>query len=149
RRYGNCYTVHPLSQPRMVVFSDPDAVRDIFTADADDVLGGAAAVELLGPILGWNSLVLLDGIRYRRTRRLMMPTLHAERMHHYASIMRRLTDEALDQWPIGRCFSAHHELRGIVLEFFLHTIFGLPGPERARVRDHQGRILQMADNPVP
>src|SRR5262245_32035524 len=40
RRYGNCYTIQPLTQPPIVVFSDPDAIREIFLADASDLQGG-------------------------------------------------------------------------------------------------------------
>jgi cytochrome P450 family 110 len=148
RRYGNCYTIHPLYQPRMVVFSDPEAIREIFMADPDDLQGGEAAAWLIGPVLGWNSLVLLDGNRYRRDRRLMMPTLHGERLHLYARTIREATDRALDRWRIGRPISIHHELRAIVLDVFLRTIFSLEEAQLERLRDRQGRILQMADRPT-
>ena len=147
RRYGNCYAVHPLCQPRMVVFSDPEAIREIFMADPADLQGGEAAAWLLGPILGWNSLVVLDGDRYRRNRRLMMPPLHGERMPLYARTVREITDHALEAWPVGRPFPLHHEMRAIVLDVFLRTIFGLEEPQRERLRDRQGRILKMADSP--
>src|SRR5262252_2843301 len=39
RRYGNCYTIQPLTQPPMVVFSEPDAIREIFLADPTDLQG--------------------------------------------------------------------------------------------------------------
>jgi cytochrome P450 len=148
RRYGNCFTIHPLYQPRMIVFSQPEAIREIFTAEPDSLVGGEAAAPLLGPILGWNSLVLLDGARYRHDRRLMMPTLHGERMNLYARTMRTVTDEAIDTWPIGHSFPIHDKVRAIVLEIFLRTIFGLKEEQRARLRDLQGRILAMADSPL-
>ena len=78
-------------KPRLQVGSDPEAIREIFMADAD-LQGGEAAAWLIGPVLGWNSLVLLDGERYRRDRRLMMPTLHGERLHLYARTIREATD---------------------------------------------------------
>jgi cytochrome P450 family 110 len=147
RLYGNCYTIQPLSQPPMVVFSEPDAIREIFLADPSDLQGGEPASWLLGPVLGWNSLVVLDGERYRRNRRLMMPTLHGERLHLYARTIREITDGAIERWPLRRPFSLHHQLRAIVLEVFLRTIFGLEGQWLDRVRELQGRILQMADSP--
>jgi cytochrome P450 len=129
----------------MVVFSDPEAIREIFTADPDDLQGGEAAAWLIGPVLGWNSLVLLDGDRYRRDRRLMMPTLHGERLHVYAHTIREATDRALGPWRTGRPISMHRELRAIVLDVFLRTIFSLEEAQLERLRDRQGRILQMAD----
>jgi cytochrome P450 len=147
RRYGNRYTIQPLTQPPMVVFSDPDAIREIFLADPSDLQGGEPASWLLGPVLGWNSLVVLDGEPYRRNRRLMMPTLHGDRLRHYASTIREITDRMIERWPLRRPFSLHYQLRTIVLEVFLRTIFGLEGLWLDRLRDRQSRILQMADSP--
>jgi cytochrome P450 family 110 len=147
RRYGNCYTIQPLTQPPMVVFSDPDAIREIFLADPSDLQGGEPASWLLGPVLGWNSLVVLDGEPYRRNRRLMMPTLHGDRLHLYAHTICEITDEVIERWRLGRPFSLHHQLRTIVLEVFLRTIFGLEGLRLDHLRDRQDRLLQMADSP--
>ena len=80
RRWGERYTVAALGQPGdMVVFSDPDAVKDIFMGDGDDLRSGEATAPILGPILGWNSILLLDGVRHHRERRLMSPPFHGER----------------------------------------------------------------------
>lgn len=147
RRFGNTFTIQPMSQPRMVVFSDPDAIREIFTAEPGELVGGEAAAPLLGPILGWNSMVVLDGDRYLRNRRLMMPPLHQERMPLYFREVVRIADQAADQWPLSRTFNIHKEIRKIVLEVFLRTIFGLEGDKLAQVRSLQGRILEMADSP--
>lgn len=147
RRFGDTFTIQPMSQPRMVVFSDPEAIREIFTAEPGELVGGEAAARLLGPILGWNSLVILDGDRYLRNRRLMMPPLHQERMPLYFREIVRIADHAADQWPVGRPFKIHAEVRKIVLEVFLRTIFGLEGEKLAQIRSRQGRILDMADSP--
>lgn len=147
RRFGNTFTIQPMSQPRMVVFSDPDAIREIFTAEPGELVGGEAAARLLGPILGGNSMVVLDGDRYLRNRRLMMPPLHHERMPLYFREIVRIADQAADQWPLSRAFRIHKEVRKIVLEVFLRTIFGLEGEKLAQVRSRQGRILEMADSP--
>src|SRR2546426_7860429 len=83
RQFGTCSTVRVPGQPPIVMFTDPDAIRDIFTANADDMQGGEAQAPTLGPILGWKSVLVLDGARHRRERRLLMPAFHRERMHLY------------------------------------------------------------------
>jgi cytochrome P450 len=148
RRFGNTFTIQPLSAPRMIVFSDPESIRDIFMAEPGELVGGEAAAELLGPILGWNSLVILDGAKYLRDRKLMMPPLHHERIPLYAQTIMQIADEAADRWPLTQAFRMHKEARKIVLEVFLRTIFGLEGERLAQVRDLQGRILEMADGPL-
>ena len=116
-------------------------------ADPADLQGGEAAAWLLGPILG---VEFAGGARWRPVSvkpTPMMPPLHGERMPLYARTVREITDHALEVWPVGRPFPLHHEMRAIVLDVFLRTIFGLEEPQRERLRDRQGRILKMADSP--
>src|SRR5262245_25015709 len=62
RRFGDRHTVTALTGlGKMVVFSDPDAIRDIFAGDGDTLRAGEATGPILGPLLGWHSLLLLDG----------------------------------------------------------------------------------------
>lgn len=147
RRFGNTFTVQPMTQPRMVVFSDPDEIRQIFTAEPGELVGGEPAARLLGPILGWNSLVVLDGDRYLRHRRLMMPPLHQERMPLYFREIVRIADQVADQWPVAQPFRIHGEARKILMDVLLRTIFGFEDERLAQVRSLQGRILDMVDSP--
>jgi cytochrome P450 len=66
------------------LFSDPRAIRDIFTGDAEALPAGEATANVLLPILGANSLLVLDGARHLRERRMMMPPFHGDRMRAMA-----------------------------------------------------------------
>jgi len=148
RRYGHCYTVRAFGQPPMVVFTDPEAIKDIFTADAEDLRAGEANGQILGPIVGWHSVLVLDGDRHLRERRLMGPPFHGERMHHYGSNMRDITDRAVDGWPLGRPFPIHRQMQSITLDVILRAIFGLDdGPLLARLREPIVCFLALADSP--
>src|SRR6266550_2576084 len=78
RRYGDCFTVRVLGQPPTVIFSDPEATREIFAGDVETVRGGEANAEFMRPILGPHSIMVLDGARHARQRRLMQPAFHGE-----------------------------------------------------------------------
>ena len=91
RQFGSCWTARAPGQPPIVSFSAPDAIKVIFTADVDEVHGGEGQAPILGPILGWKSVLVLDGARHRRERRLLMPPFHGERMHLYGLMMREIT----------------------------------------------------------
>src|SRR5207247_9431174 len=83
RRYGECSTLRrPVGPPIEVMFSNPEAIRQIFTGDEDELRGGEAFIALQ-PLLGAHSILALDGARHERERRLMMPPLHGERMLAY------------------------------------------------------------------
>ncbi len=134
-RYGDTFTIRFPAMPPMVLFSDPAAVKEIFTASPDALRAGEANA-ILEPFLGTNSLLLMDGQRHKRERKLLMPPFHGERMRLYGDVMRTLADDAIDSWPLGRPFPIHPEMQRITLEVILRTVFGLDeGPQLTRLRD--------------
>jgi cytochrome P450 family 110 len=139
REFGNSWTVRAPAQPPIVMCSDPDAIRDIFNADADELHGGEAQGPILAPILGRKSVLVLDGARHRRERRLLMPPFHGERMHLYGRMMRDITDRVIDRWPIGRPFPVHREMQAITLDVILRAVFGLD--EGAKLTHLRGAIV--------
>ena len=149
RRWGERYTAASIGERgKMVVFTDPEAIKDIFTADGDDLRSGEANAPILGPILGWNSILLLDGERHSRERRLMSPPFHGERMHVYGHLMREIADRVIDRWPVGRPFPIHHEMQAITLDVILRTVFGVDeGAAFTRVRERVERFVAQANGP--
>ncbi len=147
RTYGETYTVRPFGQAPMVSFSDPDAVKAIFTGDAEAFRSGEALAPLLGPILGWHSILVLDGERHLRERRRMAPPFHGERMHVYGRLMREIAEEAVARWPIGQPFPIHKEMQGITLDVILRAVFGVDeGAAFARLRRVIRSFLAIADS---
>ena len=111
RAYGPSFTCRLFGGVPMAMFSDPEANRQIFTAGQDEA-SAAEANRLLGPILGRNSLLLLDGSRHTRERRLVLPPFHGERMQRYAEIIDELANREIDRWPIDKPFSLRPGMPG-------------------------------------
>jgi cytochrome P450 len=147
RRYGDAFTLKLPGLPPEVHFSDPDAVRTIFSADPE-VLCAGESNGILEPVVGKRSLLLLDGARHLRERRLMLPPFHGERMQAYGSSMREITERAVASWPLGRPFRLHPAMQALTLEVILRTVFGVPEGERFdRLRDVLKRFLTVSANP--
>src|SRR5262245_39248784 len=124
RQYGETFMLRmPIGVP-FVMFSNPAAIREIFTASDDDLRAGEANI-ILRPLLGENSLLSLDRPRHTRERRLMLPPFHGERMLTYGETMLAITDTAIERWPLGRPFPIQPEMQAITLEIILRTVFGL------------------------
>src|SRR5262249_1923028 len=143
RAYGDCFTMRfptmpgarGVRRPTFVLFSDSEAVREIFTADGEHASAGEVN-SFLEPLLGQHSLLLLDGARHLRERRLMQPPFHGERMQAYGDVMRDVTDRVVHDWAVGRPFPIHPEMQRITLEVILRTVFGVDeGPRLTRLRD--------------
>ena len=124
REYGECFTMRWLNTPPIAFFSDPVAIKQIFTTSPERALAGRANV-VLKPILGENSVLLLDGARHKRERKLLMPPFHGERMRLYGEIMREAADRSIDNWPVEQPFPIHTHMQAITLDIILRTVFGV------------------------
>ncbi len=147
-RYGEAFTVRVPTMPPDVYFSHPEAVKEIFTADPDELRAGDGN-KILEPLLGANSLLLLDGARHLRERRLMLPPFHGERMQVYGDVMRRVAAASIDRWPVGQPFPIQSEMQSITLEVIVRTVFGIEqGPRLAPLRDLLARMMSVGTSPA-
>src|SRR5262249_19665529 len=134
--------------PPNVVFSDPRAVRDLFTAPPDDVRLGEIS-KLLKPVMGENSVMLMDGARHLRERKLRLPPSHGERMRGYGALMQRATADAVARWPEGRAFSMVDEMHAVTLEVILQAIIGAgAATDLGSMREVVTRFLKLGTSPL-
>ena len=124
RRFGDLFTMRLLGLGNIVCTSRPSLIKQVFTADANQLRAGEANV-VLEPIVGTRSVLLLDGADHLRERRLLLPPFHGERMHAYANTMREVTEASLARWPSGTPFSLHPRFQQITLDIILRTVFGI------------------------
>ena len=135
--------------PPMVFFTEPLASRQIFTGDPQQFRAGQAN-RVFKAILGPNSLLLLDGSRHKRERKLLMPPFHGTRVRLYGEMMWEITDRSIDTWPVGAPFPIHPFLKDITLEVILRVVFGVDeGPRLARLRGLVRNALRILDGSNP
>ena len=85
-RYGDVFTVNIAQEGAWVMLAHPDHVKQVFTGDPEVFHAGEANV-VLRPVLGENSVLVLDDAQHMAQRRLMLPSFHGERMQRYESVM--------------------------------------------------------------
>ncbi|MCI0573260.1 MAG: cytochrome P450 [Myxococcaceae bacterium] len=147
RRHGDIFTLRMTGFGSLVLVSSPELIRQVFTADPEVLLAGKAN-ELVRPLLGDNSVLLLDGTEHLRQRRLLLPPFHGERMQAYAELIHALTSEELERWPIGHAFALHRPMQTITLQVILRAVFGVDEEERRQtLADAIERILAF-NNPA-
>ena len=78
QQYGSRVTVQLPFQPPFVIISDPAAIKELFTAPPD-VLHPGEGARVLEPLVGRNSVILLDEGPHLEQRKLLLPPSTARR----------------------------------------------------------------------
>ena len=131
----------------VVVIGNPQAVEEIFSKDSQFDVGRANA--LAQPLVGRNSLMLMDGARHRRERKLLMPPFHGERLVTYAKQICTIAEQVANQWPVGQTFVARTAMQKISLEVILQIVFGLSeGESYQQLKPLLTSWLDLTDSPL-
>jgi cytochrome P450 family 135 len=140
-RYGEVFGVRFLGfETPMVMLSDPEAIRALYTVPAHGLPPGRSLALL--PIVGPRSVLLLEGREHLARRRLMLPPFHGERMRAYESTVREVVAREVDDWPEGQPFAVHPHMQRITLDVILRAVFGVTDERRrARLAERLGRLL--------
>jgi cytochrome P450 len=145
-RYGKRFTVRFPFSPPFVILSDPDEIKQVFQAPPD-VLHPGEGARVLEPIVGSNSLILLDEDPHMEQRKLLLPAFHGERMEGLRSLMAEVTEAEVGGWE-GELELAPRMQR-LTLEIILRAVFGLdPGPRLDALRERLARMLAFGDRPI-
>jgi cytochrome P450 len=147
-RYGPRFTIRLLGLPPFVMLTDPGEIKEVFTAPPE-VLHPGQGAGLLRPIVGSNSLILLDEGAHLSQRRLMLPAFHGERIARLTDVMAEVAGAEIDGWPRHERTALHPRLQALTLEIILRTVFGLEeGARLERLRRSLTDILATATSPT-
>ena len=147
-RYGKRFTIKLLGTPVFVLLGDPASVKEVFTAPPD-VLHPGEGARILQPVVGSNSLILLDEDAHLSQRRLMLPAFHGEQVARLTDVMARVAVEEVERWPRDQPMALHPRLQALTLEIILRTVFGLDEGERLdRLRSTLTAVLAIGTNPA-
>jgi cytochrome P450 len=147
-RYGQRFTVRLVGSPPFVMLADPDEVKQVFTAPAE-VLHPGSGARILEPVIGRNSVILLDEDAHLAQRRLMLPAFHGEQVGRLTEVMAEVATAQVERWPRGEPVALHPRLQALTLEIILRTVFGLEeGARLDRLRGRLTEVLAIGVSPV-
>jgi cytochrome P450 len=146
-RYGKRFTMRLLQTPPFVHHSEPEHLREIFTAPPE-VLHPGEGARILEPVVGSNSVILLDERPHLSQRKLMLPAFHGEKMQRLSGLVEEVAEREVARWPHGEPIALHPRLQALTLEIILRAVFGFDSGERldtlrARLTD----VLDYAGRP--
>jgi cytochrome P450 len=145
-RFGKRFTLRMFLAPPFVFLSDPDELKQLFTAPVD-VLHPGEGAKVLEPVVGSHSVLLLDEGAHLEQRKLMLPAFHGERMEQLTGTMAEVTEREVGSWPGGEPIALHPRLQQLTLEVILRAVFGLEGERLDSLRERLGQMLAFGDRP--
>ncbi|MCB0857467.1 MAG: cytochrome P450 [Solirubrobacterales bacterium] len=148
RRFGKKFTVRLAAQDPFIVLSDPEELKQVFTAPPD-VLHPGEGTRILEPIVGPNSILLLDEGAHMSQRKLVLPAFHGERMRGLEEMVAEVAREQIRSWPRGESVPIHPRMQSLTLEVILAAVFGLrSGPRLDQLRVALTGMLDFGMSPL-
>ncbi len=150
RQYPDIYTAEVVGFGNTLVFvNHPKGIEKVFSNDSKEFVAVGETNKTFEPIIGEYGLVILDGDRHKRQRKLMMPSFHGKRMHSYAELMCHHAENVFANLPINETFSAHEASLDISLEVILGAVFGLSEGERyQQIKNKLLSMLHIVSSPL-
>ncbi|WP_205698716.1 cytochrome P450 [Conexibacter sp. SYSU D00693] len=147
-QYGTRFTIRLLGTPPFVCIADPVEVKEVLTA-APDVLHPGEGARILEPVVGPNSVILLDEDLHLEQRRLMLPAFHGERMARLGDLVTDAVERLVDTWPRDVPAPLHGRLQELTLDVILRGVFGLDsGPRLERLRVLLAQVIELGAAPI-
>jgi cytochrome P450 len=146
-RYGDIFRLKIVGEGTWVMLADPEAVKQVFTGDPR-VFHAGEGNQILEPLLGPSSLLVLDEKPHMRQRKLLLPPFHGERMRAYEGVMTEIAEREIAGWPTGTPYKLRPRMQALTLEIVLRTVFGArEGEGLGELRDALRHFLGLLTDP--
>jgi cytochrome P450 len=142
RRLGEAFTLtFSPSGLKLVLISDPEAVKTVFTAPPQVAPSGAGNSPIAS-VMGPSSVIVLTGPEHMRQRKLLLPPFHGERMREYEEVIVEATRRDMARWPLGSPMRLQERTRAITLEVILRAVFGVEAERMGPLKEAIGGLLK-------
>lgn len=144
RRHGRSFLLRLAPHRRRVIaLSEPADLRNVFAGPAG-VFHAGEGNAILGPVMGRQSVLLLDEDEHLRVRRLLMPAFHGAPLRGYRELILELTRAEVNRWPTGAPLRLHDRMQSLTLEIILQVVFGVSDESRlAQLRPVVDRVVRI------
>lgn len=126
-----------------VFVNHPEAMRQIVTSDRQKFFASGKDSEIIKPIVGENSVSLIEGDLHKKRRKLLLPPFHGERMQSYSQLICDLTHKIVSQLKPNKPFLARTITQEVSLQVILEAVYGLQDGDRFQELKH--RVTKLAN----
>ncbi|MDJ0844598.1 cytochrome P450 [Crocosphaera sp.] len=149
-RYPDLFKANVIGLGDQVIFtSNPEIVQYILTHDRQQFTSPSSLNQLLRPLIGDYSVIMLDGDGHRQRRQLVMPSFHGERLKVYGDLTCRITQDVMEKIPQNQPFLAREIMQDISLKVIMEAVFGVTQGERyEELQDRLKKMLDLFNSPI-
>jgi len=94
-------------------------------------------------VLGNNSVLVLDGPRHLRQRKLLLPPFQGSAVHSFREVIRGVAEQEVAGWDVGAEFAMRDRMRALTFEVICQAVFGVT--DRERVGRLRAALLPIMD----
>lgn len=149
KNHGDLFFTNSFGDLETLVVSHPQDLQTLFNPKNKILDAPGAANKIFEPQLGANSLIVQDGERHLRQRKLIMPPFHGEQMLTYGQQICEITQQIIQQIRSGETFIARELSEDITMKIILKVIFGLDeGLRLEKLKNLMTTWLSLTSSPL-
>jgi cytochrome P450 len=130
KQFGNTFTLRMPGKRTFVVITNPEAIKDIFQANQQQVLTGKPNSDMLKTTLGLNSLLTLDGKKHIAHRKILNAPFHGASIQAHSGIMLNEVNKVIDQLKPDTTIRLLPHMHKVTLGVILRAVFGVDDESR-------------------
>jgi cytochrome P450 len=123
RRYGRIFTLRLGPKHNVTMIADPQLAKDVMAGDPA-VFRAGDTNGLFRPVVGGNSILLLDGDAHMRQRKILLPGFGAAHGAQFVDQVREITQDRLSSWKQGQRLRLHEEMEAVSFASIMRVVFG-------------------------
>jgi cytochrome P450 len=123
RRYGPIFTLRLGPKHNVTMIADPRLAKEVMAGDPA-VFRAGDTNGLFRPVVGPNSILLLDGDAHMRQRKILLPGFGASHGAQFIDQVREITEARLSGWKAGQRLRLQDEMEAISFASIMRVVFG-------------------------
>ena len=123
RRYGPIFTLRLGPKHNVTMVADPRLSRDVMAGDPA-VFRAGDTNGLFRPVVGSNSILLLDGDAHMKQRKILLRGFGASHGAQFVDQVREITQQRLSNWKAGQRLRLQDEMEAISFASIMRVVFG-------------------------
>jgi cytochrome P450 family 135 len=147
KRYGSVFTLRLGPGQDVIMIGEPQLAKQVLTGDPA-VFRAGDTNGLFRPIVGSNSILLLDGDAHLHQRRILLPGVGAGHAAQFGEQVREVTQNRISGWRAGQQLRLQDEMEAISFASIMRVVFGEePAGPYAELEQLIPEMMDRCDSP--